>query len=55
MDDFQKELEQAPWSILDKYGDLNDAWATWKAIYVEVLDKPMKDKDKDTLYFTSVV
>ena len=43
-DDFVENLSTAPWSLVSTFDSLDDQWATWKSIFLDILDRhfPLK-------------
>ena len=43
-DDFVDNLCKAPWSVVSTFDSVDDQWAAWKSIFLDILDRhfPLK-------------
>ena len=43
---FKRDFEKVPWSSIEAYDDIDDAWAHWRTLFLDVCDEhaPFKER-----------
>ena len=37
-DKFLNDLKNIPWSLIETFNDIDDAWFTWKSMFLQLVD-----------------
>ena len=43
-DDLLSDLGNAPWQVMDTFDDIDDKWAYWKELFLNVVDSMPPDE-----------